>query len=128
MKMLALTIMSLCAISALVAGLAEAQITCTQIGQFLSCDGPRNSNTTQLNLGNGQGVITDSQGNVEPYAIFPTQPTRRSVVPAPQAPRALASPFIQPIQPIDPIGQPLFITPGVGGVGDFSGGISLGGE
>ena len=91
-------------ISLLLFGVAQGQITCTQIGQFLSCDGPRNQNTTQMDLGNGMGVITDSQGNVEPYAIIAPNRTRPSTVPAPQAPRAPQPPQAPSFQrdPYDP--------------------------
>jgi len=87
MKMLLVLLFSL-----LLAGVAQAQITCTQVGQFMNCDGPRNQNSTQLDLGNGMGVITDSQGNVTPYTMLTPQTTRPSTVPAPQAPQPPRAP------------------------------------
>jgi hypothetical protein len=82
-------------ISLLLVGVAQAQVICTQIGAFLSCDAPRQS-TTQLDLGNGMGVITDSQGNVEPYAIIrPNQPQRPVAPQAPRAPQPPRAPSFQ---------------------------------
>jgi hypothetical protein len=79
-------------VSLLLAGVAHAQVTCTQIGQFLSCDAPRGQSTTQLDLGNGMGVITDSQGNVEPYAVLQPNRSMPSIVQMPQAPQAPRAP------------------------------------
>jgi len=83
MKMLLVLLISL-----FWAAVAVAQVTCVQYGQFLSCDGPWNQNFTQLDLGNGMGVITDSKGNVIPYAVLTPQSPQ-----APQAPQLLFVPF-----------------------------------
>jgi hypothetical protein len=105
--------------SMLVAGVAQAQVTCTQIGQFLSCDGPRGQNSTQLDLGNGMGVISGQSGYgapsyMEPYAVIPP-PSSPSTVPAPRAPQPPRAPsfpsggtsdLIQPVEPISPIIAP----------------------
>jgi hypothetical protein len=71
---------------------AEAQVICAQIGQFLSCDAPRGQSTTQLDLGKGMGVITDSQGHVEPYAVLQPNRSQPSMFQAPQAPQAPRAP------------------------------------
>lgn len=99
--------------SLLLAVVAEAQVSCVQIGQFLSCDGPRGRNTTQLDLGNGMGVITDQGGNVEPYAILPPKTTRPGLPTAPrlpESPRAPVAPYLPYGQP-DPLSAPEFQAP-----------------
>lgn len=52
---------------------AHAQIICTQLGQFTSCDNGR-ERTTQADLGNGIGVIVGPRATT-PYVILPTHPT-----------------------------------------------------
>lgn len=51
--------MSLCAISTLLAGVAEAQITCFQYGGgMISCDGPNGLYSLQQEFSPGMGVIS----------------------------------------------------------------------
>jgi len=57
---------------------AYSQVSCFQYGSnMLSCDGPNLSNRTITDFGQGRGIITDEQGNVEPYMVMPSTPRRR---------------------------------------------------
>lgn len=86
MKTLMLVIVSL-----FMAGMAEAQISCTQAGKSVICMGPNQSMTTQTDLGNGMGIIMDQDGRMESYAIQP-------------APRSSSRSYgIQPLQPLAPL-------------------------
>jgi len=72
-------------VSLLFVAAAEAQVTCMQLGKFLTCDGPRGQNSTQMDMGGGRGVISGQSqygapSYMEPYAVLPPR--------APQAPRA----------------------------------------
>lgn len=89
---------------------ADAQIICGTMGAFTSCDGPRGSYTIQTDLGNGQGVIMDHKGNLEPYAILPT-PSRESRPLSDVLPKRQPLPTLQeyqPYQPMEPT-SPVFI-------------------
>lgn len=108
MKTLMLLSLTLFAIMLTVS--ANAQVTCFQYGNMTSCDGPRGQNTLQTDLGNGKGVIMDSRGTLEPYAILPA-PSRESrplndVLPKRQPVPTLQE--YQPYQPMEPT-SPVFI-------------------
>lgn len=93
---------------------AHAQTNCVSLGQFLSCDSAR-GNSTQLQLNKQQGVIVDSQGNIEPYLVLPApQPSRPLHDTLPTLPTLQPS---QPVQPADAFSltPPLFLQ--IGGDG-----------
>lgn len=56
---------------------AYPQISCMNYGNMLSCDGPNLSNRTITDFGQGRGIITDEKGNIEPYMVLPSTPSRR---------------------------------------------------
>lgn len=98
---------------------ADAQIICGTMGAFTSCDGPRGSYTIQTDLGNGQGVIMDHKGNMEPYAIMPspsrTKPLNDTLPRTPRLP-SLEAPMVptMPYQGFEAPAAPMFL-PGLGG-------------
>ena len=89
-----------------VAASADAQVTCMQIGKFLTCDGPNGQNSTQMDMGNGRGVISgqshfDAEPYMQPYTVLPPPSTSRpSSVAPPAFPQMPA--FKQPVQPSSP--------------------------
>ena len=113
MKTMLLTIVFLVAIVLGVLPLppmSDAQITCFQYGTMTSCDGPRGQHFEQWQYNRDQGVIVDSQGRVEPYAILPprqepskspygTQPSQPSFG-TPREPVSPYSSFEMPSAPV----------------------------
>lgn len=89
---------------ALYAGQAHAQVTCSAMGSSVYCSYPDGSSRTATELRPGQGVITGSGGQLEPYAVIP-QPRRQA-----------APGYIQPLEPLlllDPWQPPAAaLTPG----------------
>lgn len=74
-----------------------AQTSCVVLGQFVHCDSDRGP-FDQLQLNRNQGVITDSKGNVEPYAILPARPERsrpltEAIRPLPDVTRPAYTPY-----------------------------------
>lgn len=57
---------------------AAAQVTCAQLGAFTGCGGPNLRSSTQVNLGNNQGVIITDQ-STEPYTILRPAPSSPSM-------------------------------------------------
>jgi hypothetical protein len=60
-----------------------AQVTCAQLGVFTDCSGPGHRSTTQVDLGNGMGVIIGPI-TTTPYTVLPSSPraaSRHSTVP-----------------------------------------------
>lgn len=119
-----MTTIILVIVSLFMTGIAEAQISCAQYSNSFYCIGP-NGNTSQTDLGNGMGVISDDRGNVTPYAILP--PSRSSaptfgIQPLPSLPTlptlpslpSLAPPSLAPPPVAEPFSSgPIFLgTPG----------------
>ncbi len=64
----------------------EAQIIVTPMGNITDISGPNGQSSTQVDLGNGQGVIIDNQ-HTTPYTV-PGQPSTLSQFGAPPDPSA----------------------------------------
>ena len=97
---------------------AHAQVACFQSGNVTSCIGPRSGqDTVQTDLGHGQGVITDSQGNMMPYSVSPA-PRSRSSQPATAQPYSYGAQsqatqgILEMPQPYDP--GSILLMPGFG--------------
>jgi hypothetical protein len=86
---------------------AEAQITVTPMGNLTDISGPSGQSSTQVDLGNGHGVIITDQSTT-PYTVLgqPSAPSQLGVPPVPSAPQ-----FGAPAVPSSP--APLFL-PGSG--------------
>jgi hypothetical protein len=86
---------------------AEAQIIVTPMGNITDISGPNGQGSTQVDLGNGQGVIISNQSTT-PYTILgqPSTPSQLGTPPVPNA-----SQFGTQVAPSSP--APLFL-PGSG--------------
>jgi hypothetical protein len=64
---------------------AEAQIIVTPMGNITDISGPNGQSSTQVDLGNGQGVIITNQSTT-PYTTLgqPSTPSQFGVQPVPQ--------------------------------------------
>jgi len=104
--MYTLTCLTLTAILGLSAA-AEAQIIVTPMGNITDISGPNGQSSTQVDLGNGQGVIITNQSTT-PYTTLgqPSTPSQVGVPPVPSVPQ-----FGAPAAPTSP--APLFL-PGSG--------------
>ncbi len=58
-------------------GLAQGQISCYRLGQYLTCNGPDRQSTTRTEISPDRGVIT-TEDDVIPYTIFPDESRERS--------------------------------------------------
>lgn len=67
---------------------AEAQTIVTPMGNITDISGPNGQSSTQVDLGNGHGVIITDQSTT-PYTILgqPSTPSQLGVPPAPSAPQ-----------------------------------------
>lgn len=67
---------------------AEAQIIVTPMGKITDISGPNGQSSTQVDLGNGQGVIITNQ-TTTPYTILgqPSAPSQFGVPPFPSVPQ-----------------------------------------
>jgi len=75
--------LALIGILAVLAGLfalpAQAQIICSQFGNFTYCDPGTGQGSIQADLGHGRGVILDStNGTTTPYTILQPQSQRHT--------------------------------------------------
>ena len=102
-----------------VVAVANAQISCFSYGSVVSCDGPRNSNTTQFQFNRSQGTIMDSQGNMEPYMIQPStpQPSRPLNDVLPKLPTLQPLPERPQSSSFQELNRPLFLPMGIGSDG-----------
>ncbi len=90
-----------------VSAAAQAQIIVTPMGSITDISGPNGQSSTQVDLGNGQGVIITNQSTT-PYTTLgkPSTPSQLGVPPVPSVPQVGA-----PAVPSSP--APLFL-PGSG--------------
>ena len=73
---------------------AEAQTIVTPMGNITDISGPNGQSSTQVDLGNGHGVIITDQSTT-PYTVLgqPSPPNPLGVPPVPSAPQFVAPPI-----------------------------------
>ena len=112
-------------LSWLLAGSAEAQVTCFAYpGGGVSCTGPNGQHFLQQEFGSGMGVISgrnsyDSSSYMEPYAIIPPPVSRPSGA-LPQAPPAAQAPSFQSgggVEALYGLDRPFYLPYAFGGEG-----------
>lgn len=88
---------------------ALAQVTCTPMGPSTYCSGPNGTSRTYTELRPGQGIITDSDGHLEPYATIPSPPRSSGIqplapLPTMRAPTTSSGLGMSPLMPgLDPL-------------------------